>query len=162
MCDFFLYRGCVTIMTMKCSFCTLPEIKNRTVAKNDLAFAFLTYIPIVPGHVLISPARCVAKFGDLSDEEVAAFFELRAKLEKALIKTFSAEGFNYAWNEGKAGGQSVSHFHLHMIPRKEGDKGIYKYEPREFLYRSESSESRPVTPEEELLDVAKLIREAAE
>lgn len=66
-----------------------------------------------------------------------------------------AEGFNFAWNEGKDYGQSVPHFHLHVVPRSPGDEGITEYEPRKFLYRPGSRED---SPETELAAVAAEIR----
>jgi diadenosine tetraphosphate (Ap4A) HIT family hydrolase len=77
------------------------------------------------------------------------------QLKAALLKVFQAEGFNYAWNEGKLAGQSVPHFHLHILPRKEGDTGILEYEPRKFLYRPGERET---SPEQELNAVAELIK----
>ena len=127
------------------------------IVENDVAWAFPTNIPIVPGHVVIVPKRCVALFEDMTDDEREAVFALREQLKIALIKTFGAEGFNYAWNEGKLAGQSVPHFHLHMLPRKTGDTGITEYEPRQFLYRPGEREA---TPEDELRAVAQLIRDA--
>ncbi|MCB9806082.1 HIT family protein [Candidatus Nomurabacteria bacterium] len=141
---------------MSCPFCTIPEIKEREVLSNDLAWAFLTNIPIVPGHILIAPKRCIASFDELSKEEQEAIDDLRLKIKEASMKTFDATGFNYAWNDGAIAGQSVSHFHLHVLPRKEGDTGITEYEPRKFLYRPGSRED---SPEEELQAVASLIRE---
>lgn len=140
---------------MICPYCELPEIKNREIISNKLAWAFPTNIPIVPGHILICPIRCVAKLEDLTPDEVEAIFDLYKKLKPALVKLFQAEGFNYAWNEGKLAGQSVPHFHLHMLPRKLGDDGITEYEPRQFLYRPGSRET---SPEEELKSVADLIK----
>ena len=55
---------------------------------------------------------------------------------KALAETYDAEGFNCAWNQGNLAGQSVQHFHLHIIPRKEGDTGLLGYDPRSMLYRT--------------------------
>ena len=81
----------------------------------------------------------------------------RRTLRVALIDAFDAEGFHYAWNEGAVAGQSVPHFHLHVIPRRAGDEGITEYEPRKFLYRPGS---REVSPAEELNAVAKLVRES--
>ncbi len=141
---------------MGCTFCELPEIKKRIIIQNKLAFAFPTNIPIVPGHVLICPKRCISKIDQLSDEEFKAIFGLLLKIKKALISAFAAEGFNYAWNEGTITGQNVPHLHLHLLPRKEGDTGITDYEPRKFLYRPGSREP---TPEAELRNVAKLIKE---
>ena len=140
------------------SFWDIPNIEERIIVKNDLAFAFPTNIPIVPGHTLISPIRVVATFEELTNDEVAAIFDLMKKLKIAMKKTFEAEGFNTAWNEGVIGGQSVPHFHLHLLPRKEGDTGIYEYEPRKFLYRTGGG--RPESPEEELQQVAQLLRSA--
>lgn len=139
---------------MKCVYCELPEIKERTVVSNDLAWAFLTNIPIVPGHTLVAPKRCVAKYEDLTEEEKKDIENLRVQVCAALRKTFGAEGFNFAWNDGKNCGQAVPHFHLHIVPRKTGDTGIYEYEPRKFLYRPGERET---TPEEELRSVAKII-----
>lgn len=140
---------------MYCAFCEIPEIKNRTIVENNLAWAFPTNIPIVPGHILVVPKRCVANYDEMSAKELQAVDDLVRKLKPALIKTFDAEGFNFAWNEGKMSGQSVPHFHLHILPRKAGDSGIYQYEPRQFLYRPGERET---SPEEELTQVAESIK----
>ncbi|MEX1013730.1 MAG: HIT domain-containing protein [Candidatus Paceibacterota bacterium] len=140
---------------MRCVFCEIPEIKESQIIENNLAWAFPTNIPITPGHTLVSPKRCISKYEDLSKEEKEAIENLRIKICDALKETFDAEGFNFAWNDGKNCGQSVPHFHLHIVPRKEGDTGIYKYEPRKFLYRPGSRED---SPESELQEIAKIIR----
>jgi diadenosine tetraphosphate (Ap4A) HIT family hydrolase len=140
---------------MKCAYCEIPEIKERTIARNDWAWAFPTNIPITPGHTLISPKRCVAKYEDLTAEEKDAIEDLRIKICESLKRSFGAEGFNFAWNDGKNCGQSVPHFHLHVVPRKEGDTGVYEYEPRKFLYRPGEREA---TPELELKKVAEIIK----
>ena len=119
-----------------CVYCTNAEVKAREIIRNEYSWAFPTNIPIVPGHILISPIRCVAKFEDLTKEEISAIFDLLNKIKKSLVKAFNAEGFNYAWNEGKLAGQSIPHFHLHVLPRKTGDTGILEYEPRKFIYRT--------------------------
>lgn len=138
-----------------CVYCSNIDVKNRKIISNNLAWVFPTNIPIVPGHVLIAPKRCVARFEDLTSKEKKSIEELRVKIIKALRKAFKAEGFNYAWNENKIAGQSIPHFHLHVLPRKKGDEGITKYEPRKFLYRPGS---REITPEKELQKVCELIK----
>ncbi len=140
---------------MKCAFCESPAIKERIVAENNLAKAFPTNIPIVPGHVLICPIRCVARLEGITNDEINAVYELLAQLKRALVKTFGAEGFNFAWNEGEAAGQNVPHIHLHVLPRKAGDTGITEYEPRKFIYRPGSRET---SSENELQAVANLIK----
>lgn len=87
--------------------------------------------------------------------ELKAILDLQKKIKNALRKTFGSTGFNYAWNEGETAGQKIPHFHLHILPRKKGDTGVTRYEPRKFLYRPGRREK---TPEAELRAVAVLIR----
>lgn len=141
-----------------CVYCTIPEIKKRMIIENKYAWAFPTNIPIVPGHVLIAPKRCVAKFEDMTKHEKEAVFDLQTKLKTAFKKAFKSEGFNIAWNEGELVGQSVPHFHLHILPRKKSDEGVIKYEPRKFLYRPNGN--REKTPEKELLAISRLIKKS--
>lgn len=140
-----------------CVYCTLPEIQARKIIENDLAVAFPTNIPITPGHTLVIPKRCVARYEDLTDDEKEAIEDMRIRITRALKKLFGAEGFNFAWNDGKMAGQSVPHFHLHIVQRKTGDAGIYGYEPRKFIYRPGERET---SPEGELNAVSELIRRA--
>lgn len=133
-----------------------PKIKERTIGKNGLAFSFLTHIPIVPGHALICPIRIVETCEQLNNDEWIAILALKQQICEALKKVFQAEGFNFAWNMGEKAGQTVPHFHLHVVPRKLGDAGILQYEPRVFLYRPGS---RAISPSEELKQTAELIRD---
>lgn len=136
-------------------FTTLPEIKARTIAENETAWAFLTNIPITPGHCLISPKRVVATVDELTQAELLDIFALLQTVKNGLKTAYGAEGFNCAWNEGEAYGQSVPHFHLHVVPRTPGDTGITEYEPRTFLYRPGSRET---SPESELASIAADLR----
>ena len=117
------------------SFNEIKEIKQRIILENNYAYIFLTNIPIVSGHLLIAPKRVVKKIEELNNEELKAIIELIIEIRPILKKVFGATGFNYAWNEGSDAGQTIPHLHIHLIPRKKGDKGITKYEPRKFIYR---------------------------
>ena len=134
-----------------CIFCSLPEIKERTIIENDLVFAFPTNIPITEGHIIIAPKRCVKKLEDVSKEERLAVLDMAEKIMASLRVAYGAEGFNCVWNQEKLAGQSVPHFHLHIISRKEGDAGLLGYDPRSMLYRTGDRE--PMS-EEELVSVA--------
>jgi len=140
---------------MNCDFCESEDVKRRTIIKDDKAFAFLTHIPLTKGHMIVCPLRHVLTYEEMTDEEKSATEEMRLKIKGILIKVFGAEGFNYAWNEQKIAGQSISHFHLHIVPRKKGDTEVLKFEPREFLY---GSVPRNKSPEEELLEVVELVK----
>ncbi len=146
-------------LDQNCAFCTDPEIKEREVVRNELAWAFPTRTPIVPGHILICPIRHAKTFEDMTESEKNSVFELMQKIKSSLIKSFSAKGFNHAWNENDVGGQSVPHFHLHVLPRVEETEVFYDHEPRQFLYRTRAK--REISPREELLQVAALIRKNA-
>lgn len=130
-------------------------IKDRIIVENEFAFAFLNKMPIVPGHVLICPKRAVAFSNDLFEDEWRDILGLKTIVCKLLKKALQVEGFNFAWNEGPVAGQTVDHFHLHVVPRKKGDAGILEYEPRVFLYRPGS---RADSPHEELLIFAEELR----
>jgi diadenosine tetraphosphate (Ap4A) HIT family hydrolase len=143
------------ITNQNCVYCSKAEIKTREIIGNDLAWAFPTNIPITPGHTLISPRRCVKKLEDLSNKEKLAILDLAEDIMASLKIAFGAEGFNCAWNQEKLAGQSVPHFHLHIIPRKEGDSGLLGYDPRSMLYRTGDREP---TPQEELIRIQKLIK----
>ena len=140
---------------MPCVFCDNQDIQKREILRNEHVRVFPTNIPIVPGHVLIVTTRHVQKFAELTDQERQAMNHAIQLLEPALEELFGAEGFNFAWNEGESAGQSVPHFHLHLLPRKVGDSGILEYEPRKFLYRPGS---RTESPEAELAAVAEMIK----
>lgn len=140
---------------MVCVFCEDKNVKARKIAENDLAWAFVGNIPIVPGHTIIVPTRHAVDVRDLTPKENEAIFDLVKKIQKAMIKIFGAHGFNHAFNQGAKAGQDVLHFHLHVIPRTPGDTGIVKYEPREFLYRPGS---RATSQQKELLEVAAILR----
>lgn len=138
-----------------CVYCSVPEIKSRVIIQNDLVWAFPTNIPITEGHTLIAPVRCVKKLSDLTKEERVAILDMADNIMEALRKIYNVEGFNCVWNQEKLAGQSVPHFHLHIIPRKEGDTGLLGYDPRSMLYRTGDREP---TEESVLKDIAGKIR----
>ena len=142
---------------MRCVFCDDGNVRARKIFDNGLALAFPSSMPITPGHVLVVPKRHAATMNAITQEERIAVLDLGEKIKTALKKVFGAGGFNVAYNEGKVAGQNVGHFHMHIVPRTENDGGIVEYEPRKFLYRTGS---RGETPQEELLQVAALIRTA--
>lgn len=139
----------------ECAFCTQVANSERIIAENDLVWAFPTNIPITPGHTLVVPKRCVPTLDDMTAEERLALFEMTGQIQAALRKALGAEGFNVAWNHGEMAGQTVPHFHLHIVPRRTGDTGISEYEPRKFLYRPGSREE---SPQAELAAIADHIR----
>ncbi len=136
-------------------FTTVVRDEGRVFAETTHSFAFLANIPITPGHSLVAPRRIVATVDELAPEELTDLFALVKQVKTVLRQAVGAQGFNCAWNEGRAYGQSVPHLHIHIVPRTQGDAGITQYEPRQFLYRPGSRAESPTT---ELADLAQHMR----
>ena len=100
-----------------CLFCTPRGVTRR----NDLAYCARDSFPVSPGHSLIIPFRHCADFFDLSAEEMAACMDLVAVARKDVDAELGPDGYNVGVNVGRAGGQSVMHVHIHLIPRFTGD-----------------------------------------
>jgi diadenosine tetraphosphate (Ap4A) HIT family hydrolase len=100
-----------------CIFCTPRAVTRR----NALAYCSRDTFPVSPGHSLVMPFRHCASFFDLTPEEIAACFALVAEERAALDAESRPDGYNVGVNVGAAGGQSVRHVHIHLIPRYAGD-----------------------------------------
>lgn len=122
---------------MHCAFCELPQVKERIIFENELVWAFPSYYPISPAHLLVLPKRCVATYEELSTEEREALFAALTLLKPALRKAYGAEGFNYAWNEGRIADQTVPHIHIHLLSRIAGDKEKLGFDPKASFYQNE-------------------------
>ena len=101
-----------------CIFCHLDR---EVLAENALARAFADAYPVSPGHTLVVPRRHVRTLFDTTPEEYAACFALAREVHALLVARHAPDGFNLGVNCEAAGGQSVWHAHLHLIPRYAGD-----------------------------------------
>ena len=123
---------------MSCIFCDIVNNKQY-LFHNELAVAFYDSFPVSQGHTLIIPKRHCETYFDLTVEEIASMFELSQKVKAFLDKKYKPDGYNVGFNVNEAGGQTVMHCHMHVIPRYKGDidnprggvrkvvKGIKKY-----------------------------------
>lgn len=100
-----------------CLFCVHRDVTRR----NAFAYATRDSFPVSPGHTLILPVRHCPDFFDLSPEEMAACMDLLVGERRALDDELRPDGYNIGVNVGPAGGQSVLHAHIHLIPRYSGD-----------------------------------------
>lgn len=105
-------------MAEGCIFC---KPQREILAQNELAIATPDTYPVSPGHSLILPRRHARTIWDLSAEEYAACFALARVLKPLLEARYRPDGFNVGANCDEAGGQSVWHAHIHVIPRYKGD-----------------------------------------
>ncbi len=105
-------------MASECIFC---KPQREILAQNALAIATPDTYPVSPGHSLVVPRRHARTIFDLSAGEYAACFELVRVLKPILEARFNPDGFTIGVNCEEAGGQSVWHAHIHVIPRFKGD-----------------------------------------
>ena len=104
---------------MECIFCNIN--KSDILFENELAIAFFDAMPVSKGHTLIIPKRHSENYFELTKEEIKAMFELSLKVKEHLDYLYHPDGYNVGFNIKEAGGQSVMHAHMHVIPRYLGD-----------------------------------------
>jgi len=98
-----------------------PGIQVTEYAGDDDFAAIYNVAPILPGHSLVVPRWHVERLMLLSKDEICRFFTFAGKVTNFLMFHFKAEGFDWAIQDGMSAGQTVSHLHLHVLPRWSGD-----------------------------------------
>lgn len=106
-----------------CIFCKLAngEIPTATLYEDDDFRVILDAGPAAKGHALILPKEHYANLYELDDEVAAKVLPLAKKMITKLTDILGCDGYNLVQNNGEAAGQTVFHFHLHMIPRYKDD-----------------------------------------
>lgn len=106
-----------------CIFCKLAngEIPTATLYEDDNFRVILDNGPASKGHALILPKEHYASLYELDDTVAAKALVLAKKMMKKLTDILECDGYNLVQNNGAAAGQTVFHFHIHLIPRYEGD-----------------------------------------
>ena len=102
-----------------CPFCLPAE--DRVAFVTAFAKGIWDAFPVTEGHLLVVPHRHVPTWGDLQASEQAAMLEGVSRAQALLSERFAPDGFNVGFNEGAAAGQTIPHFHIHVIPRRAGD-----------------------------------------
>ena len=107
----------------KCIFCKLAngEIPTATLYEDEDFRVILDASPAAKGHALIIPKEHYANLYELDDELAAKVLVLAKKMITKLTDVLGCDGYNIVQNNGEAAGQTVYHFHLHMIPRYKDD-----------------------------------------
>lgn len=102
-----------------CPFCEME--KSRICVEGEFAFAILDRFPVANGHTLVIPKRHISSLFDLPADEYASIWLLVAQVRERLMPDLKPDGFNVGVNDGTAAGQTVTHAHVHIIPRRNGD-----------------------------------------
>lgn len=97
------------------------EIPSNIVYEDEYTIAFLDLSQVTKGHTLVVPKKAFPDLFSLDDETSAHLLKVCVIVATALKKAFNLEGLNLVNNNGTIAGQSVFHFHIHLIPRYPND-----------------------------------------
>ncbi len=112
-------------MNSDCLFCKIAAktIPSKIIYEDDHAVAFLDVAPRAPGHTMVIPKYHAPTLVALPDEEIAPLFSAVKKTAELLMATLHPDGITIGINQGRASGQEIDHFHVHLMPRWHGDGG---------------------------------------
>lgn len=132
-----------------CIFCKIAggDIPSSTIYEDEDFRAILDLGPASKGHALILPKNHYKDVCELDSDLAAKVLPLAGKIGAAMKEKLGCAGFNLVQNNGSEAGQTVYHFHMHIIPRYEGGPAMVTWNPGSQ------------TPEE-LQETAKLLQDA--
>lgn len=106
-----------------CIFCKIAngEIPSKTLYEDEMFRVILDLGPATRGHALVIPKEHFANLYELPEEWCAKAFVLAKRMAGQMTEKLGCDGFNLVQNNGEAAGQTVPHFHIHMIPRYKED-----------------------------------------
>lgn len=106
-----------------CIFCKLAngEIPTRTLYEDEEFRIILDAGPLTRGHALILPKKHARDVFELDEETAGKVYRLAKQFGAKMAAALKADGMNILQNNGSAAGQSVFHFHMHLIPRYKKD-----------------------------------------
>ena len=107
-----------------CIFCKIAagDIPAATLFEDEDFRVILDLGPASKGHALILPKAHYANLYEMPDELAGKAMILAKKMVTVMTKALDCDGFNVVQNNGESAGQTVFHFHMHLIPRYEGDQ----------------------------------------
>lgn len=116
-----------------CIFCKIAngEIPSKTVYEDEEFRVILDLGPATKGHALILPKNHFANLYELPDETAGKVMQLAKKMAGQITDKLHCDGFNLVQNNGEVAGQTVFHFHMHLIPRYEDDNQAIGWKPGE-------------------------------
>ncbi|MEG0328808.1 MAG: HIT family protein [Longicatena sp.] len=123
---------------MMCIFCQIvnKEIPSYCIYEDEQVMAFLDISQVTKGHTLIIPKKHVESLLDCDDEILVHMSKVAKMLANRITERTQAKGMNILSNIHEIAGQSVPHFHIHLIPRYQNDDAIQitfnKSQPQDF------------------------------
>jgi histidine triad (HIT) family protein len=115
-----------------CIFCKIVagEVPCFKLFEDAETLAFMDINPVHDGHCLVIPKAHHPNAFDIAPEAVAAAARTTARLASAVNAAVKPDGLSIMQANGPGAGQSVGHFHFHVIPRRTGDELLFNWEPK--------------------------------
>jgi len=106
-----------------CIFCRIVngELPSHKIYEDGDFIAILDIAPANVGHAIVIPKGHCENIHELPEGIAEKLFPIAVRLSNAIRDAVSPDGLNILQNNGEYAGQSVNHFHLHLIPRRKGD-----------------------------------------
>ena len=119
---------------MSCIFCDIIERKAQAeiIYEDDSVISFLDIRPVNYGHALVIPKNHYKDFLSVPAKEMDKVIKVSQIIAEAVSNSLKTDGFNIVANNGVAAGQSVFHFHFHIIPRYNTDKFHFRPELKNY------------------------------
>ena len=114
-----------------CIFCKLANgvFETNTVYEDDQFRVILDAAPATKGHALILPKEHYANIYEIDENVAADAMKLAKKLITKFTDVLGCDGYNIVQNNGEDAGQTVFHFHMHLIPRYKDDNAGVTWTP---------------------------------
>jgi diadenosine tetraphosphate (Ap4A) HIT family hydrolase len=102
-----------------CAFCGVE--RGRIAWSSPLAIALWDVFPVSLGHALVVPRRHAMSWSELTLDEKTALTAGVDAVRALIDERYRPDAYNVGFNDGEAAGQTIMHFHVHVIPRYQGD-----------------------------------------
>jgi histidine triad (HIT) family protein len=114
-----------------CLFCRIVsgDVPSTRVHEDDRAIAIMDIFPATRGHVLVVPRAHARDIGDIDDEDLAHCAVVAKQLAGKARRNLGADGVTIIQSNGPAAWQTVFHYHVHVIPRYNGDPLVLPWTP---------------------------------
>lgn len=131
----------------QCIFCKIAngEIPAATIYEDEDFRVILDLGPASKGHALILPKEHYANLYELDDQVASKVLVVAKKVITKMTEVLDCDGYNLVQNNGEVAGQTVFHFHLHLIPRYEGDNVGIKWTPGQLTEEEKTAIIAKVT-----------------
>ncbi len=112
-----------------CHFCRMGRNEQDHVAvfEDGKVLAVMDLFPATPGHVLVLPKQHIKTLYEMPPDLGACLMTTAIKVAKVIKEKLSPDGLNLIQSNETAAGQTVPHFHLHLVPRYQGDPVRLKF-----------------------------------